>query len=52
MATPVETPLFTPEEQAWVEANPERCGRCGHLYIFHNFHCCTFCTVDDCECGH
>lgn len=29
----------------------ERCEACGHLYALHNFHCCSFCMVPDCECA-
>lgn len=27
-----------------------RCKNCGHLSVLHNGHCCSFCTVEDCEC--
>lgn len=41
-----------PEEVAWIEnpENQERCEACGHLDIFHNYHCCHFCKVDGCTC--
>ena len=41
---------FTQEELEYIEDNPERCEACGHLEIFHNYHCCTFCKVDGCKC--
>lgn len=37
-------------EIKWINNNPCRCPACGHLEIFHNDHCCTFCLVDGCEC--
>jgi hypothetical protein len=38
------------DESRWIENNQDRCGKCGHLEIFHNTHCCFFCMVDGCEC--
>lgn len=38
------------DEQAWIRRAPERCEGCGHLFIFHNSHCCSFCLVDECGC--
>lgn len=44
---------LTPEEQAWIETNPERCTACGHLDIFHSQEA-DFgdieCNVDFCAC--
>lgn len=28
----------------------ERCKNCEHLLSLHNYHCCEFCTVEDCDC--
>lgn len=27
-----------------------RCSGCNHLSVLHNTHCCTFCTVPNCDC--
>lgn len=42
---------LTDDEIAWLtqEAEARRC-QCGHLYAFHNVHCCSFCMVDGCDC--
>lgn len=41
-----------PEEIVHLETiySSGRCSACGHLEGFHNEHCCTFCTIEDCEC--
>lgn len=40
-----------PEEVAHISAGDDKeCVKCGHLTIFHNDHCCTYCTIDDCDC--
>lgn len=41
---------LTPEEQAWIEANPERCEACGHRGIFHTHDEADYCNVKDCPC--
>jgi hypothetical protein len=38
-----------PDEEKHLEES-ERCTACGHLWVFHNHHCCEFCTIDDCKC--
>ncbi len=43
----IATALAGELEDAWKNG---RCGGCGHLNIFHNQHCCIFCTVEDCSC--
>jgi hypothetical protein len=27
-----------------------RCEACGHLEGLHNHHCCSFCTIEGCQC--
>ena len=38
-----------PEEAAYITESG-RCDRCGHLEALHNYHCCFFCNVPDCDC--
>lgn len=45
----VDSPEIHVDEARWIAENPERCD-CGHLIIFHNGHCCSFCLVGDCRC--
>ena len=48
-----------PDEQAWIDTHPERCGACGHLLMLHhNEWCCDgdccdgqSCNVGDCKCS-
>ena len=38
-----------PEEEKYLSES-KRCDACGHLDVFHNDHCCSFCNVPQCLC--
>lgn len=40
---------LTEDERAFLSES-KRCKRCGHLNVLHNGHCCSFCTLPDCNC--
>ena len=45
---------FTEEEYKFLTTPSKyhkelRCA-CGHLWVLHNGHCCSFCTVPNCKC--
>ena len=48
--TNLTSPSLREDEIKWIHDNQERCSACGHLEIFHNQHCCVFCTVENCLC--
>ena len=39
-----------PEELQYLESESQECEKCGHLRIFHNYHCCSFCNIPGCKC--
>jgi len=40
---------LTEKEKKLLEES-ESCKTCGHLECFHNYHCCSFCQVEGCDC--
>lgn len=43
--------MLKEDEKKYLDDNSiKECQKCGHLAIFHNYHCCSFCNVPECKC--
>lgn len=39
-----------PDELKTLEEATKECVNCGHLALFHNYHCCESCAIPGCSC--